>query len=218
MPGIWARACGSRRTSAPSSCGSTSEIERRDSECPSAALLRLANTTGACYEWLKHGIDHPYPVRNASLEDAVEALEELEPERIYLCLELRSFVLLFVARVTEHRWAVVDFGLTLDLWRWVDDHRYFPDIHRLLQSVHEGFYPRPYGRVLPEPTITELGAGRIYPKTAVEGKLSRLAPDGGLYWVEDVLDVRCHSAVAPRHDKSYGAWFGKLQGEFRRYL
>lgn len=132
------------------SCNTLRDIEAGKSECPESFLERVAAASGASIEWLKfgkiaaatsslrHGETTPYPCYGLMLHNvqhALETLREAHPDKLYFCVELRSYKVMLLTQTGDHHWRTFDLGICIDFWRWLDGLGYIGSFYALLDAV-----------------------------------------------------------------------------------
>lgn len=109
-------------------------IEQQREEATVDLIERVSEKTGVSSTWLKHGRGPRYEVRRLifdSTDSTYEKLRSLNPEALYLTLDLEEFYLCGAAKLNTYRWQHLCFGVGLAFWTWVDEHQKIGRLFRL---------------------------------------------------------------------------------------
>ncbi len=191
-------------------------MENNEKEFPSSLLKKVSEVSGVRLEWLKHGKGSRYEtdvVILTSIEDGLKQCVSLNPQEYYFTLDKKQLHAGIVVQVSEYRFQVLETGISLDFWNWIDSHwaiaRFYHFLDELTNSWHDirsVFLPTNIDRQLYDGEIHFLSALRNNNGLAV----------GFLY---DLLDLGQHRLNPQSPSKVYGiSSLRKIQDYFKWYL
>lgn len=197
-------------------------IEKQEKEAPVSLLHKIAETTGAGLEWLKHGNEPKYPSSMVNSSYDRETLpNELEGKKIecaYYCLEPKDMRLALIIKFSEYRWKTIFFSFNLNFWEWIDDHSHIPlvlDLIRYSYNTLKRQNSYKWGRIITREVYRTLQSENIFLADMI-GKIPHKQNEN--YWIEDLFEYQDLSGGRDEAYKDwYGDWFLKLHGYLVKY-
>src|SRR5206468_3263848 len=139
----------------------------------------------------------------------------IQPMRLWLCLENKTYDLALVAQQSEYKWRVYTLPTAnLCFWDlgWEGERRYIPKIYDFINQVHISFRLLVHGRIFKASQLHSLVSGETYP-----GQVMTAKPYIGHEWADDIRDIRHKYSISTAYEQTYGEWFIKVQEWFRKY-
>lgn len=184
-------------------------------EVPLSVLRRIHQVSGTTLEWLKHGKGEKYDVNKMSIHPDANLLERIlskNPQKLFLTLERRDYRVGIVSQLDKYLFKIVDFGMNLDFWNWVESFWAIREFYYFLYRLTK----KPInveGRILPCQDEKKLFNGEIHFFTALRNTKIR-----GFDLPYDLIDLDNHRASNRPHSKTYGKWIDRTHEYFRKYL
>ncbi len=188
-------------------------VESNQQESSLSLLRRVQETTGAALAWLQHGTPPRYPVSHlhwVSRKDAAQQVAEDSPQQVYATIETPGLHVGLCVQVTDWCYRVYELNLNLNFWDWVDEQHCIPLFYEFLLELENRVEVQ--GVRLNQKTDRSLYGGEIHASHAL-----RQGSFKYMNWVTAVLDLDCLPRQTALYTKLYGAWFKKVQEEFRKY-
>lgn len=191
-------------------------IENRKNEAPVSLLEIISQVSGVNLEWLKHGKGHRFGIEAvylSSIEKSLKYCADLKPQEYFLTLNKKSLHVGLIAQTRKYRYQVIETGVTLDFWNWVDSHWVISAFYNFLDKL-SGPWHDIDGVVLPPQSDDRLFKGEIHFITA----LANAERYGGdlLYDLLDIDETR--GGISSYSTKYGGNWMPRVHAVFREYL
>lgn len=191
-------------------------IENREKEAPLSLLKTVSELSGVSLEWLKHEEGTRYEVEAVyfrPIEKDLEFCTSLKPKEYFLTLNKNSLHVGLVAQTDEFRYQVIETGVTLDFWNWVESHWAIPAFYHFLDEL-SGPWHDIDGVILPKNIDEKLFKGEIHFLTALAN-----AERYGRDLLYDLLDVNESRTRRTSYSVKYGGnWMPKVHDTFQEYL
>jgi transcriptional regulator with XRE-family HTH domain len=190
------------------------KIEAREKEASISLITRISELGGISIDWLKHGNGARYELDSLSFYErsAIRELKRWKPQALYFCIELETYFVVLIAQLDLYKWKVFEVGFSLDIWEWIDEHMFIPEIYNFISKVEKQFPKILSSRICNKDNFHKLLSGEIHPRNAVISGGSK-----GRHWASDILDIYHRYPISPKY-KAYGPWFLKAQEEFKRQI
>lgn len=190
-------------------------IERGEKETPLHLLEKITQISGVNLEWLKHGGELRYPIEAVyfnPVERDLAFCARLNPQEYFLTLNEKDLHIGLVAQIGAYRYQVIDTGVTLDFWNWVESFWAIPAFYDFLERL-SGPWHDIYGVILPPQIETKFYAGEIHFLAA-----RQYAKRFGRNLLYDLLDLEETRRVSSYKRVYGGNWMPKVHKVFRKYL
>lgn len=190
-------------------------MERREREIPLGLLTKVSNVSGVQAEWLKHEKPPRYKIEQIylrSIQDDLEYCASLKPQEYFLTLDKKQLHIGLVVQTSEYRYQVMDTGVTLDFWNWIDSHWAIPAFYHFLKDLSDPWHDI-VGISLPTRCDKQLYNGEIHFLTALRND-TREAGD----LVYDLLDLYDTRLDFPYSKKYGGNWMDRVHEEFKKHV
>lgn len=191
-------------------------IENGSKEAPSSLINRISEISGANVEWLKHEKGPRYNVEAIYLNPIDEDLAycaELNPQEYFLTLDKKQLHVGLVVQTSKYRYQVLETGVTLDFWNWVDQRWAIPAFYHFLKELSDPWHDI-VGISLPSHYDKLLYRGEIHFLTALRNE-TRHARD----LLYDLLDLDHTRLDVYPYSKTYGGnWMDRAHEEFKKHL
>ena len=187
-------------------------MENRAKEVPLSLLSKISDVSGIEVEWLKHGMGEKYKIEGIYLRPIEEDLnycKSLNPKEYFLTLEPKSLHVGLVAQTGNYRYQVLETGISLDFWNWIDELWSIPAFYKFLKALSDPWQDID-GWILNPSDDKKLYNGDIHFLAT-----ARKHNKGLLY---DILDVDETSGGVLPYSRHYGNWMHKVHEEFKKYL
>jgi hypothetical protein len=187
-------------------------MENRAKEVPLSLLSKISDVSGIEVEWLKHGRGEKYKIEGIYLRPIEEDLnycKSLNPKEYFLTLEPKSLHVGLVAQTGNYRYQVLETGISLDFWNWIDELWSIPAFYKFLKALSDPWHDID-GWILNPSDDKKLYNGDIHFLATARKHNKSL-----LY---DILDVDETSGGVSSYSRRYGNWMYKVHEEFKRYL
>lgn len=194
-------------------------MENSPEEVPLSVLNKIHDLTGVSLEWLKHGKEQKYRVEQPPIrpmDKALNYISTFKPEKVFFTLGYTGFdtgpgnlTIGIVAQTGTYSYQLIDYGIALDFWTWVEDHWLVPLIYQFLSGAWERYEGSSTGIFIPMNISNQLFEGKIHFRTA-------LRQSKGIYnyWPEAVLDIDYEQDSKSDYEKRYGKWITKVHEGF----
>jgi transcriptional regulator with XRE-family HTH domain len=192
-------------------------IENREKEVPLSLLKKVSDISGVNMEWLKHEKGHRYTVETIYLnpiEDDLAYCASLNPQEYFLTLDKKQLHVGLVAQIGKYRYQVLDAGVTLDFWNWIDERWAIPAFYNFLERLSNSWHDI-RGIIIPPNIEKQLYKEEIHFLTA-----RRNADRYGGDLLYDILDIK-ETREKPflTYSKAYGGdWMNRVHDYFKEYL
>lgn len=188
-------------------------MEAQNEEVPSSLLEKTCTLTGISLDWLKHGKSPRYEIGEIYLNPIEEGLQQcadLNPLEYFFTLELKGLHVGLIAQTGKYRYQVLETGITLDFWNWIDAHWAIPAFYRFLKALSDPWHDI-RGVIINLSDDKKLYNGNVH-FLATSWKLN-------LNIVYDILDIDESRLRRSSYSKMYGGnWMSKVHDVFREYL
>lgn len=190
-------------------------IESRSKEVPLKLLETISSISGINLEWLKHEKGNRYNVEAIYLnpiEKGIEYCFKLNPQEFFLTLDKKRLHVGLIVQTSKYRYQVLESGVTLDFWNWVESYWAIPAFYNFLKKLSDPWHDID-GVFLPTKYDKQLYDGEIHFLTA-----RRNSDRGGGDLVYDILDIdHTRTDIFP-YSKIYGGnWMDRVHAVFREY-
>ena len=188
-------------------------MESRKKEFPLSLLKKVTEVSGVNLEWLKHEKRHRYIVEAIYLnpiEDDLAYCASLKPQEYFLTLDKKQLHVGLVVQISKYRYQVLEMGVTLDFWNWIDAHWAIPAFYNFLKNLSDPWHD-----------ITGVFLSTKYGKQLFDGEIHfltalRNAEDYGGDLLYDLLDIDHHRLDLFPYSKTYGGnWMDRVHDVFR---
>jgi hypothetical protein len=193
------------------------KMENQERELPLSLLKKMSGLTGVNLEWLKHGYGHRYTIEAISLNPVEAGLEfcaSLNPHEYFFTLDKKELHAGIVIQTGKYRFQVLETGITLDFWNWVESYWAITRFYHFLKELSDSWHHDIESIIIPTRFDKQLFDGDIHFLSAIRNS------DGPFPgFLHDLLDIN-HDRLSRRpRSKVYDiSSFDKIQEYFRNYL
>ena len=192
-------------------------MENREIKSPLSLLRKMSELSGVNLEWLMHGKEDRYEISEVNLRNIQEDLEycaSLQPQEYFLILDKKSLHVGLIAQTGKYRYQVIETGVTLDFWTWVDTHWAISAFYHFLKALSDPWHDID-GIILPSQYDKKLFQGEIHYLAAL-----RNADRFGGDLLYDLLDLdETRLSRQEFYARKYGGdWMHKVHQYFKEYL
>lgn len=191
-------------------------MEMREKEIPVSLLKIVSDFSGVNIEWLKHEKQPGYEVEAIYLNPIQKDLEfcaSLNPREYYITLEKKSLHVGLVVQTGEYFYKVIETGITLDFWKWVESYWAIPAFYHFLRALSDPWHDI-NGVIIPSAYDKKLFKGEIHFLSA-----ARNAGRFGRNLLYDLLDLNETRSSISDYSRIYGgSWMPRVHDYWKTYL
>jgi hypothetical protein len=182
-------------------------------ETPLPVLEKLHVLSGVSLEWLKHNEGPRYRVHQGDFRFGKnitrDGLFRLRQRGIILTIDTDTLVVLIIVKFGEYQYPVIDYGISLEFWNWIDHLGTIPIIYRFLTTLCDEQLSLE-GVILPRQIQDKLGNGQIHFLSA-----SQKAHRGGHSLPYALIDISYSDNSKEYYSSRYGRWILRVHEYFR---
>ncbi len=191
-------------------------MEGGEKEVPVSLLQAVSEVSGVNLDWLKHEEGDRYNVEEVSLRSVkhdLDYLTNLKPREYFLTLEKKSLHIGLIVQTADYRYQVIETGVDLKFWNWVDEHWAISAFYHFLKDLSDPWHDID-GVILPAQFEKKLFKGEIHFLVA-----RRNAERYGRNLLYDLLDFDETRGGVASYSRRYGwNWMHRVHEEFKYYL
>jgi transcriptional regulator with XRE-family HTH domain len=192
-------------------------MESRIVEFPLSVLRKVSEVSSVSLDWLKHASEPRYKVGRVYLnpvEDDLRNCASLNPQKYYLTIDKKQLHMGLVLQTAKYQFQVMETGVHLDFWNWVDELWAISAFYNLLIGISSQSKRTIMTVFLPTRFDKRLYEGNIHFLFSLNN--SEMITPGFLY---DLLDIDQHTNSPSPHSKFYGInSFDRIQEYFKEYI